>query len=175
MFIGSVGKRKGVEYLIKAFKRINQSHRNIELVIIGKGAPSTVKYFKELAKGSNIEFIDEVLPNEVPKYLKSCDVFVAPSLGEPFGLINLESMACGKPVISGRAGGVPDYFKDREVGFLVEPGQVDDLKEKMERFLDDSDLAKQMGEKALIHATSNFTWDMTAKKMIKAYRYLLNE
>jgi len=172
LFAGSIGKRKGVEYLIKAFKKVSQNRKNIELWLIGNGAYSTVEYFKELAQGVNIKFIDEVLPNDIPKYLTSADVFIAPSLGEPFGLLNLEAMACGKPVISSRAGGVVDFFKDGEIGFLVEPANVDEIKEAMEKFLDNPNLAKEMGSKALIHVLNNYTWDMTAKNMIKAYNLL---
>ena len=174
LFVGTLCKRKGVEYLIKAFVKLSQKHKNIELLLIGNGAPSTIKYFKELAGQSKINFIGSVAPIDVPKYLVYADVFILPSLGEPFGLVNLEAMACGKPVISTNAGGVPDYFKDKEVGFLVEPANVDDLADAMEKFLNNHDLVDKMGQRARKYVIRNFTWDITAKKMIIAYQELLN-
>ena len=175
LFIGTLCKRKGVEYLIKAFAKLNQKYKNIELFLIGGGVSSTIKYFKQLAGQANIKFIGPVLPIEIPKYLVYADVFVFPSLGEPFGLVNLEAMACGKPVISTNAGGVPDYFKDKEVGFLVEPANVDDLANTMEKFLNNHDLINKMGQRAREYVIRNFTWDITAKKMITAYQELLND
>jgi len=175
LFVGTLCKRKGVEYLIKAFCQLNLKYKNIELLLVGGGAPSTIKYFKELVGQSKIRFIGSVAPAVVPKYLTYIDVFVLPSLGEPFGLVNLEAMACGKPVISTNAGGVPDYFKDKEIGFLVEPADIDGLFNAMEKFLIDSSLAQKMGKQAYQHVVKNFTWDMTAKKIIKAYRSLLND
>ena len=169
LFAGSIGKRKGVEYLIKAFREVKG---NAELWLLGHGASSTVKYFKELAHGFNIKFIEEVLPIEIPRYLNYADVFVLPSLGEPFGLINLEAMACQKPVISTNVGGVPDYFKDKEIGFLVEPADSSQLKEVMEKFLENYFLVQKMGIKAQKHVLENYTWDMTAKKMITAYNLI---
>lgn len=175
LFVGTLSKRKGVEYLIKSFLKLNQKYENIELLLVGDGALSTVEYFKELTGQANIKFIGPVLPVDVPKYLVYADVFILPSLGEPFGLVNLEAMACGKPVISTNAGGVPDYFQDKEVGFLVKPADVDELANAMKKFVNNHDLVNEMGQKAREHVIRDFTWDITAKKMITAYQELLND
>ena len=90
-------------------------------------------------------------------------------------MVNLEAMACGKSVISTNAGGVPDYFKDKEIGFLIEPADINGLFNAMEKFLIDSSLAQEMGKRAYRHVIKNFTWDITAKKMIIAYQELLND
>lgn len=174
MFIGTLSKRKGIEYLINSFSKLRERYDNIELVLIGDGALSTIVYFKRIASGSRINFVGPIMPADIPKYLVYTDVFVLPSLGEPFGLVNLEAMACGKPVISTNAGGVPDYFKDKEIGFLVEPANINELEKAMEKFLLDPSLAKKLGEQAQKYVVNNLTWDHTAQKMINAYQTLLN-
>lgn len=172
MFAGKISKRKGVEYLIKAFKKLSEKHKKIELLIVGGGASSTVEMFKEMASGFNIKFLGNMIAGEMPHYLNYADVFILPSLGEPFGLANVEAMACGKPVISTRAGGVPEYFKDGEVGFLVNPADVDDLESAMEKFVLKPGLIDEMGRKAKEHVANNFTWDISAQKLIQAYNQL---
>lgn len=176
LFIGTLSKRKGTEYLIKAFLKLNQKYENIELLLVGDGAESTIQFLKRIAMNSdNIEFIGPIPPINVPNYFVYADVFVLPSLGEPFGLVNLEAMACGKSVISTNAGGVPDYFRDKEIGFLVEPANVDDLEEAMEKFVLDSSLSIKMGRYAYQYVINNYTWDDTARKIIDNYKLLLKK
>ena len=176
LFVGSIGKRKGVEYLIKAFLKLNHKYKDIELILVGSSALSTLEYFKQLSNSNhNIKFIGNILPEKVPEYLVYADVFILPSLGEPFGLVNLEAMACGKPIISTNAGGVPDYLKNGQGGFLVEPADVDDLAQAMEKFLINPQLAIEMGIEAKKYVLENLTWDKVAQKMVKEYQKILDK
>ena len=86
------------------------------------------------------------------------DVGVVPSLlQEPFGLVNIELMACGLPVIASRVGGIPEIVLDGVTGLLVEPNDPQALSEAMAKLLDDPELRKRMGENARKHVVQNFS------------------
>ncbi len=70
---------------------------------------------------------------------------------------------------------MPDYFKDGQIGFLVEPAEVDELAQAMENFLVNPRLAKKMGEQAKKYVLENFTWDKAAQKMVKEYQLILDK
>lgn len=171
LFVGRVSKRKGAEYLIRAFNKLSDKYQNIRLLLVGKGAESTVSEFKKLAQ-KNIEFVGEISSREMNDYYNKSDVFVLPSLGEPSSLTTLEAMAAGKPIISTR-GGVDDYFIEKEMGFWIEPGNVDELYNAMEKFVLNREMIKSMGEKIREHVIKNFTWDIVAQKLMAAYRTLI--
>jgi|GEM_PF-4835176 glycosyltransferase involved in cell wall biosynthesis len=171
IFVGRVSRRKGTEYLIKAFNKLSDNYKNIKLIIIGKGAESTVSEFKKLARDS-VQFIGEVPSREMNEYYNMGDVFVLPSLCEPSSLTTLEAMAAGKPIISTR-GGVNDFFVEGEMGFWIEPGDVDELYRAMEKFVLNRDIIQPMGKKIREHVIKNFTWDIVAQKLISAYLSLV--
>jgi len=176
LFVGHISKRKGVEYLIKAFNKLSENYDNMELNIVGSGALSTVEFMKDLVdvKGNNVvNFIGKVLPNEINKFYEGTDVFVLPSLSETFGMVNIEAMACGKPVISTRVGGVVDYLEDGLFGFLVDPASVDDLFEKMSIFANNFYKAKEIGRGARDYVVGKFDWDILAKRALDKYRDII--
>lgn len=174
LFAGKISKRKGVEYLIKAFLQLNNKYNNIKLLLAGQGAPDTVAYFKKLCQDSNnIVFLGHISGDKIKYYYTYCDIFVLPSLGEPFGLVNLEAMACGKPIISTRGGAVVDYLRDGEVGFMVEPADMSSLFKAMEKFILNPNLAKEMGAKAREWVVNNYSWDKIAEKTVSAYNTLI--
>ena len=171
LFVGRISKRKGVEYLIKAFNKLSDKHKNIKLLLVGKGAESTVSKFKEIAN-KNIEFVGELAHSEINDYYNKSDVFVLPSLAEPSSLTTLEAMAAGKPIISTR-GGVDDFFVEAEMGFWIEPANVDQLYDAMEKFVLNQEIINTMGQKTREYLIHNFTWDIVANKLISAYRTLI--
>lgn len=171
LFVGRVSKRKGTEYLIKAFNKLSEKYSGIKLLIVGKGAETTVSEFKKLARG-NVEFAGEIQAREMNDYYNKSDVYVLPSLGEPSSMTTLEAMAAGKPVISTR-GGVDDYFVEQEMGFWIESGDVDQLYSAMEKFVLNREMIKPMGKKIREHVIKNFTWDIVAQKLISAYQDLI--
>lgn len=174
LFCGKLTKTKGILYLIEAFKKLRKNYDNIRLVLIGDGAPSTVKELKNSAGGEkDIEFLGIKSPDEMKHYYASCDVFVLPSLSEGFGIVNLEAMACGKPVMSTKVGGIIDVVIDGETGFLVTPADSDELSSAMRKFLDNPNLMVKMGERARKRVVENFSWDTVAEKTHNAYKTVL--
>ena len=176
LFVGHISKRKGVEYLIKAFNKLSERYDNMELNLVGGGAPSTVAFMKDLVnvkKNNVVNFIGSIPPDNINRLYKDTDVFVLPSLSETFGMVNIEAMACGKPVISTRVGGIVDYLEDGKFGFLVDPADENDLFEKMSIFASDCSKVKEMGEGARDYVVGKFDWDVLAKKAINKYRSII--
>jgi len=173
LFVGNLIMRKGVHYLLEAFRKVVREIPTARLMIIGKGPERDVRFFKELSKGieSNVKFLGFV--SQLPPYYNSAEVFCSPSLGEPFGLVNLEAMACGLPVISTKAGGVPEIVINDYNGLLVPPADVDALAQAIIELLENKKKAKEMGENARKFVVNNFSWDVIAKSHASAYRTLI--
>ena len=99
------------------------------------------------------------------KLYRKLDICVVPSLWpEPFGIVALEGMACGRPVIATRVGGLQEIVVDEETGCLVDPGNVEQFADRLERLMDDPDLRAKMGEKGRARVLADFTWDQIVKK-----------
>jgi len=174
LFVGSVAKRKGVEYIIKAFNVLSQRYKNIELLLVGPGAPSTVDYFKKMViPNAKIRFVGEIVIDALPSYYVYSDVFVGPAIGSRFGIykVAVEAMACGKPVILSRA--YDTEAIGEEFGLWVEPGETDELVKTMEKFLKNPSLVRFKGEKAREYVVKNHSWSLLAGRMEKAYRLIL--
>jgi alpha-maltose-1-phosphate synthase len=114
-------------------------------------------------------------------------VFVCPSIYEPFGLVNVEAMACGTPVVASAVGGIPEIVVEGETGHLVafEPGDdpfgspadparfADDLAERINALLSDPDQAHRMGRAARARVEAEFAWPAIARQTMELYRTLL--
>jgi glycosyltransferase involved in cell wall biosynthesis len=99
-------------------------------------------------------------------------VFACPSVYEPFGIINLEAMACETPVVATRVGGIKEVVVDGETGLLVPPGEPVKLGGALTRILEDPATAAKMGEEGRRHVLEHFTWDRIATKTLELYRSL---
>jgi glycosyltransferase involved in cell wall biosynthesis len=175
LFTGTISKRKGVEYLIRAFNIIGREYRNTELILIGPGANQTVNFFKSMVEFSNrVKFMGELPTEQVIKYTNKADVFVSSMIGLELGINKsvIEAMACGKPIIVNKA---HDSEKlDGKVGFCVEPGKVSSLVEAMEKFVKNPTLIKIMGEKARKFAVKNHDWSVLAERLKNSYIRLIS-
>ncbi len=135
LFVGNLIKRKNVDSLIEAKKISNCDYC---LVIVGDGP-----LFKDLKKKVEEENIHDVIftgsRNDVERIIPSCDVLVLPSFSESFGLVLIEALACGKPVIGSDVGGISEIIT-KDVGLLVDPNDVVSIAKATDRILTDNDL-----------------------------------
>jgi len=159
---------KGIEYLMKALRNTVQEAREIKLYILGKGPEK--KKLEKLAKDMEIEnnvfFMNIAIPNhEMPKLYSECDIYVQPSIIEPFGIAVLEAMACGKPVVGTKTGGMLDTIVDGVTGFSVPPGDAGELYGAIIRLVKDSDLRLKMGENARKEAL-RYDWKRIAQRYL---------
>jgi len=160
---------KGVPYLLDALSRIRQARKDFSLDIVGDG-PNRQEY-EELARklGLNgiVNFHGLKLKEEVAEFMRKCDFFVQPSLQETFGVVYIEAMACGKPVIATSAGG-PKEIVNEEVGILVPPKDVKALKEAIEYMLDN--YADYSSEGIAQYARETFSYERVGKMLDEIYR-----
>lgn len=147
LFVGRVFLEKGVEYLLRAAALIKDAP--FKVVIVGEGwdLERVKKLSSDLAIKDRATFTGYLSREEVDKYYARCRLLVLPSVWpEPFGMVGLEALAHGKPVVAFDVGGIADWLKDGEVGFLVERGNVEKLAERLAQLLTDDGLAGRMGE-----------------------------
>ena len=137
LFVGVFVEIKGVRHLLEAAGQLVASGlRNFEIYLGGDGplGPSLKSLAKDLEIADRCRFLGMLDRAEVRRQMEDCDVFVLPSLGETFGIVIGEAMACGKPVLSTRCGG-PEYLVTPETGVLVSPANPHELADAMARFM----------------------------------------
>lgn len=137
----------GLEYLIRAIPRVLQSCPDAHFVVGGDGPlrPSLQRLSADLGIGDHIEFTGTIRGRLLPGYYQRCDLVVVPSIVEAFGMVVAEAMACGKPVVASRVGGILDQVVDGYNGFLVPPANAEELADKILAVLQNDDLARRMG------------------------------
>lgn len=132
LFLGRLGKRKGVDDLILAFKKVVRSVPHAKLLLGGDGPIEEYKVkISELGLTDNIECIGWVAGEHKVNLLNVSDVYVLPSYNEGFPMGVLEAMSSGVAVVSSTAGGIPDAITNKEEGLLIEPGDIDALAEAL--------------------------------------------
>lgn len=175
LFVGALDRAhyfKGVEYLLKSFTKIryNESY----LILVGEG--DLKDYYMNLAEKLCIVdktlFVGRVSNVELPKYYAASDLVVLPSvaMGEAFGLVLVEAMATGKPVIASNLPGVRTVVDDGINGFLVEPRNVDDLASKIQYLIENEDIRKKFGREGRKKVEEKYSWGKIVKKLEKLYK-----
>ncbi len=151
---------KGVDLLIEATLRLLHTFPDLHLVVIGSGTDRSrlERMAQQLQIGEHIHFLGDVPGEKLAAAYRRCNVFAMPSSGEGFGLVFLEAMAFGKPVVGGAHGGTLDIIDDGVTGYLVPHGDVDLLAQLLDRLLADDGLRKEIGQRAQkrIHETYLF-------------------
>jgi N-acetyl-alpha-D-glucosaminyl L-malate synthase BshA len=172
--VGRISEEKGIEHMIKAVPFILKEIPEVKLVIIGDGPEKNrlEELVKNLNLTENIIFIGWILNNDLNKFYKSADIFVLPSLREGMGVVLLEAMACGTPVIGSDIGGIKDMIKDGENGFLAVPGNPEDIAQKIIRLLSNEDLRQKFSDNGLKKVQEKFSWDVVNEKFVKIYEDL---
>jgi starch synthase len=192
LFVGRVTRQKGISHLLQAAKKINSDAQ----LVLCAGAPDTPEIEKECtdylealkAERDGVIWISEMLSHDKIKILYSmASVFTCPSLYEPFGIINLEAMSCGTPVVGSAVGGIPEIIVEGETGYLVsfdaksksnfEPVDAEkfhqDLADKINAILDNPKLGKELGIKARQRVEDVFSWKSIAKQTLEFYEETL--
>jgi alpha-maltose-1-phosphate synthase len=191
LFIGRMTRQKGLYYLLKAADFIDP---NIQIVLCA-GDSDTPSLQEELegmvselsARREGVIWIPEMVSRRTTVALYShATVFCCPSIYEPFGIINLEAMACGTPVVATAVGGIPEVVADGETGFLVDAGLSEQpphdpvdadglargLAEAINRFGADPTLKHRMGEAGRRRVVEQFSWETIAKQTLALYQSL---
>lgn len=172
LFVGRLSPQKGIEYFVKAAQIIKKELKEkIKFVVITNTL--SIKGIKgkyaDLIKKNKIELYRSISSNEIVKFYQKADVLILPSLSEAFGLVLLEAMACGTPVVASRVGGVPNVVKDGVVGFLVLPRNPQAIAQKTLKILTNEELRKKM-RKNCLEWVKNFSWEKVAQQYLEIYK-----
>lgn len=182
LFVGRITRQKGVPHLLRAVRDIDPAAQ----VVLCAGAPDTPEIdreFRELYEElsrvrEGVHWIPQMLPRpDVIQLLTHAAVFVCPSVYEPLGIVNLEAMACGTPVVASKVGGIPEVVDDGKTGLLV---PVDDdfepaLARALDSVLGDPEGARRMGEAGRERAVGEFGWDAVARRTVRLYEEILKQ
>lgn len=187
LFVGRIEPLKGVDTLIRAMAIVKE---NCEfficphyLVVIGgdpegdtEDVSAEMKHLqilcRDLGLGDMVVFLGKRGQNTLPYYYSAAEVVVMPSHYESFGMVALEAMACGTPVIASRVGGLAHLVKDGETGYFVPAQDPQALAVKLQLILNHKDLRERMGERASDYA-KDFRWECITNQMIGVYKELI--
>lgn len=176
LFVGRITDQKGIFHLLDAAPRLP---RNVQVVLCAS-APDTPEIEERLrravAERPGVVWINEMVPVEVVTQLYShAAAFACPSVYEPFGIINLEAMACGTPVVASAVGGILEVVEDGITGYLVPPARPDALAEALRRFIDNPELGRHMGEEGRRRVEQHFSWASIAERTEQVYAVAIEE
>ena len=194
VFVGRITRQKGLPYFLRAVRELPAEYQ----VVLCAGAPDTPEIAREVdslvgelsATRTGVHLITEMLPrHELTQILTHATTFVCPSVYEPLGIVNLEAMACGIPVVASATGGIPEVVADGETGYLVPLEQVSDgtgtpvdpekfiadTRDALVRMVSDPQRAAQMGEASRRRAAEHFAWTSIAERTIDVYRRVLEQ
>jgi glycogen synthase len=171
LFVGRISEQKGIFPLLEAARALPA---DVSLVLCAS-SPDTPELLARLeaavAGRPRVHWINAMLPvPEVVELYSHAALFVCPSIYEPFGLINLEAMACGTPVVASRVGGIPEVVVDGETGWLVPPGDEAALARALRDALADPARAWRMGEAGRRRVEAHFSWNRIADRTLAVYR-----
>ncbi|MEO0116011.1 MAG: glycosyltransferase family 4 protein [candidate division WOR-3 bacterium] len=174
LFVGRFEPKKGLKYLLQALPLVKKVFPNCLLLVIGAGlfGYSYKEYIDESVQ-KNVQFLGVINPQDIPSYYATCDIFCAPSVDcESFGIILLEAMACGKPVVASNIPGYQEVVSDGEDGFLVPPRSPKAIAEAIIRICQDEEKRREMGEAGRRKALT-YSWENIGKKVEEFYKKLL--
>ena len=177
LFVSRLEKRKGLNYLLEAFTQVKQEMPNSRLIIVGPGTRLRRKYERQVARSGlkDVVFTGLVPYEELPRYYKTADVFCAPAIGrESFGIILLEAMAVGKPIVASNIEGYAGVVSHNVEGLLVPPGDKEMLARALISLLTDQSLRQEMGAKGRVKALE-YSWEHIAQKVFNYYVRVLSE
>ncbi|MGY5764537.1 glycogen synthase [Brachybacterium sp. DNPG3] len=192
VFVGRITRQKGLPYFLRAVRELPEDVQ----VVLCAGAPDTPEIAAEVdglvtelqRTRQGVHLITDMLPRgELTQLLSHATTFACPSIYEPLGIVNLEAMACGIPVVASATGGIPEVVVDGETGYLVELEQVADgtgtpvdpdafvadLAAALTRMVSDPERAKQMGEASRRRAAEHFSWTSIAERTLDVYRMVI--
>jgi len=177
LFVGRLEKRKGFNYLLKAYRRVKKEFPKSRLIVVGPGTRFRSKYEKQVRKNNiaDVVFIGNVAYDELPCYYKTADIFCSPAIGqESFGIVLLEAMAVGKPVVATNIEGYAGVLTHGREGLLVPPKNELELAGALIKLMSDDSLRRQMGSMGLVTA-QKYDWEKVARRVYDYYVKVLRE
>ena len=162
--------KKGMDILIKAWAKVSAKHPQARLIIGGggKSLEKVVEWTREYQVTESVEFLGALTRSQVVEQMQLCDCFVLPSRYETFGVVYIEAMACGKPVIAVANGG-PDDFVHEFNGILIQPEQEDELIQALEKMIIGQKDTLYEPEKIAAYVKEKFSYQAITEQLEEVY------
>jgi len=176
LFVGRMEKRKGLNYLLEAYKQVKHEIPNSRLIIVGPGTRLRRKYERHVNRNGlrDVVFIGYTSYNDLPRYYKTAHIVCSPATGrESFGIVLLEAMAMGKPLVASNIEGYTSVVTHGVEGLLVPPKDTEKLAEALTSLMADESLRQQMGAKGRLKALE-YDWERVTQRVLDYYSAVLN-
>ncbi len=174
LFVGRHDPRKGIKYLYKAMDRIIEKNKNVRLIVVGKGFLKN--YYKMAISEKAMDYIvfeDYVDAELLPLYYKTADIFVSPATGgESFGIVLLEAMASGTPIVASRIRGYRQIARHKHNALFVKPKDPKELAEGILEVIEDADVRRNLIENGL-QIAQRFSWSNVTEDVLDYYREIM--
>jgi len=170
--VGRLVPQKGIEYFIRAIPSIAKRYPEAKFIIVGEGWSRDIleAEARSSGQGRKIRFTGFASDKEVINLMTSADVLVVPSVYEPFGIVALEGMATGVPVVASQVGGLSEVIEHDRTGLFVYPRSPKSIAWGIDRILSDPDHAKWLTENAKEKLHKAYSWETVAMKTVEVYR-----
>ena len=173
LFVGRLEPRKGFPVAVRAFASLAERYADLQLVVVGDGDERTAVDQLAPAIRSRVHMMGRVSAEALPTFHKAADIFISPATGsESFGIVLVEAMAAGLPLVASDIAGYREVARDRREGLLVQPSDHDALANGVERLLQSPALAAELGERGRLRARA-FAWDTIIDRLEGVYDGLL--
>jgi teichuronic acid biosynthesis glycosyltransferase TuaC len=172
--VGNLVERKGHRYVLLALSQLAKKYREVKLLMVGDGPERSrlAELINRLGLQNRVDLLGVITGEKLAELYALCDVFVLPSWEEAFGIVYLEAMANGKPVIGCLGEGIEDFVEHKRTGWLVKPRDVDSLVEALDYLLSNPQEARAIGERAR-QVALQYTWERNAERTIEVYKEVL--
>ena len=170
LFVGRLEKRKGLNVLLDAYARLKWNHPSVRILVVGPGNPDKKTYRIITERNlKDVIFVGGVSPTQLVRYYQTAHIFCSPATGkESFGIVLLEAMAAGKPIVASRIGGYSLLLKDGHQGLLVPPNDGAALADALSVLVRNSELRRVMGERGLQYV-QQYSWTKVAQRVMQYY------
>ena len=179
LYIGKLEERRNIIFLLNILKKIIAKKENVKLVIVGKGDKQYIdKIFEYIEKEhleSNIIYRECIGQDEVNLLYKRCKVFLLPSSYEIFGMVLLEAMYCGIPIITTKNGGSSTLIKNEKNGYIYSLDKIEEWTETIMTLLDNENISEKIIENAKKTIKDKFLWENIVDNFIECYQEKLKE
>jgi spore coat protein SA len=184
LYAGRLIKIKGIHYILEAMPKIIKLDPSIVLFIAGSSLSPTsenlayearLRELAEKVKG-HVIFTSFIPHDEIHTWFQMADLLLVPSKAEPFGLVNVEAMAVGTPVIGTNSGGIPEIIQHGKTGILIHPERmVQELTWQILKLFSNPEKIMEMGVDSALHVRAHFNWEHTAQRLLVLYRELVEK
>jgi len=173
LFVSRLEERKGIRYLLKAFRVVKAEFPQSRLIVVGPGNGRRYKDYVKAVKLKDVVFVGYASYDSLPRYYRTADIFCVPAVGqESFGIVLLEAMAAGKPIVASNIDGYANVLTHEVEGLLVPPKDKKALAHALLSLLNNQTLRQQMGSKGRSKAEAH-KWEFIAQRNMDYYLELL--